>query len=185
MAVKLGKVRKAIGEYDHILIMMRHAQAEPGSLTSDRGRGLTDKGRKQAKTVAKGLLDLGVNPDRIICSGAQRAVETCERMLKVFGDGPKVDYRQSLYDGGMQAILDELGHIKPQTRSALVLGHEPVMSIASQWMADSQSDPSLIDLLNLGFSTASIAVFGSDTPLGEWQLHSGRLLAVISPKDFD
>ena len=105
MGVNLKKVAKAAKEYRHILIVMRHAKAESLGKSSDRDRNLTDKGLKQAKTVAKGLAELKLVPDRIACSGAARALQTCERMLKTFGDHPTVDYRQSLYDNGVQAVF--------------------------------------------------------------------------------
>ena len=100
MGMKLKKVAKAAKDYRHILIVMRHAKAESLGKASDRDRNLTDKGLKQAKTVAKGLVELDLVPDRIACSGAARALQTCERMLKTFGDHPAVDYRQSLYESG-------------------------------------------------------------------------------------
>ena len=94
------------------------------------GRELTDKGRKQAKTVAKGLAAFKMVPTRIACSSATRARQTCDRMLKVFGDDPKVDYRQSLYEGGVQSVFDELAQTKEKRRTLLILGHEPTVSIA-------------------------------------------------------
>ena len=98
---------------------------------------------------------------------------------------PVVDYRQSLYDGGMQSVLDELAHTKGKMRTLLVIGHEPTVSIASQWIASADSEPAMLDLLNLGMSTAAIAIFGSNKPFSEWQIHDGDLLAVVNPKDFD
>lgn len=185
MASRTKALAKRAAEYEHVLLMMRHAKAEPFTEQGDRTRPITDKGRKQAKKVAKGLIEAKLLPDRIACSGADRAMQTLERMLKVFGDGPKVDYRQSLYDGGMQAVLDELAHTKDKTRVLMVLGHEPTMSISCQWLASASSDPALLDLLNLGLSTASVVVFGSHTPFGSWPLHSAELLAVMTVKDFE
>ena len=152
---------------------------------SDVGRELTDKGRKQAKAVAKGLAAFKMVPTRIACSSATRARQTCDRMLKVFGDDPKVDYRQSLYEGGVQSVFDELAQTKEKHRTLLVLGHEPTISIACQWLASTESDPTLLDLLNLGMSPASIAVFGSNEPFNQWQLHSGELIALLTAKDFE
>ena len=101
--------RQKTKEYKYVLLAMRHAKTEPfGGNGSDVGRELTDKGRKQAKTVAKGLAAFKMVPTRIACSSATRARQTCDRMLKVFGDDPKVDYRQSLYEGGVQSVFDEL-----------------------------------------------------------------------------
>ncbi len=164
---------------------MRHAKAEPFNDKGDHDREITDKGRKQAKIVAKGLVGMKLLPDRVSCSGAVRARQTLERMLKVFGDDPKVEYRQALYDGGMQAVFDELANAKDKTRVLMVLGHEPTVSVSCQWLASSDSDMVKLDLFNLGMSTASVVVFGSDQPFSRWQVHDAELLAVLSPKDFD
>ena len=92
--MNLKKVAKRAKEYKHVLIIMRHAKTEAFNAKGDFERVLTDKGLKQAKRVAKGLRDMGLVPDQIDCSSATRAMQTCERMLKVFGDAPKVDYYQ-------------------------------------------------------------------------------------------
>lgn len=91
-SVNLKKVAKRAKEYKYVLIIMRHAKTEAFNAKGDFERVLTDKGLKQAKRVAKGLRDMGLMPDQIDCSSATRAMQTCERMLKVFGDAPKVDY---------------------------------------------------------------------------------------------
>ena len=185
MGVNLSKVEKKAKNYSHVLLVMRHAKAEPFNDKGDHDREITDKGEKQAKIVAKGLVGMKLLPDRVACSGAVRARQTLERMLKVFGDDPKVDYRQSLYEGGVQSVFDELAQTKEKHRELLVLGHEPTVSIACQWLASSESDATLLDLLNLGMSPASLAVFGSNEPFNQWQLHSGELIALLTAKDFE
>ena len=115
MGIKLSKVAKAAKKYDHILIIMRHAKAEPFGDKGDSERELTDKGLKQAKAVGKGIESLGLVPDQISCSSVTRTRQTLDRMLKTFGDKPIVDYRISLYDGGVQAVFDEF-----ETRGELV-----------------------------------------------------------------
>ena len=185
MGVNLSKVEKKAKNYSHVLLVMRHAKAEPFNDKGDHDREITDKGEKQAKIVAKGLVGMKLLPDRVACSGAVRARQTLERMLKVFGAHPKVEYRQALYDGGMQSVFDELANAKDKTRVLMVLGHEPTVSVSCQWLASSDSDMVKLDLLNLGMSTASVVVFGSDQPFSRWQVHDAELLAVLSPKDFD
>ena len=106
-------------------------------------------------------------------------------MPKTFGDKPIVDYRISLYDGGVQAVFDELAHVKAKNRVFMIVGHEPTVSISAQWLASADSDGERLDLLNLGLSPASIVIMGSNKPFDEWQVHSGELLAVINVKDFD
>ncbi|KAA8828011.1 SixA phosphatase family protein [Bifidobacterium myosotis] len=185
MGIKLNKVAKAAKKYEHILIIMRHAKAEPFGGTGDMERQLTDKGLKQAKAVGKGIEALGLVPDQISCSSAVRTRQTLDRMMKTFGDKPIVDYRISLYEGGVQAVFDELSHVKPKMRVFMVVGHEPTISISAQWLSSAESDPECLDLLNLGLSPASVVILGSDKPFDEWQVHSGDLLAVINVKDFD
>lgn len=185
MGIKLSKVAKAAKKYDHILIIMRHAKAEPFGDKGDSERELTDKGLKQAKAVGKGIELLGLVPDQISCSSVTRTRQTLDRMLKTFGDKPIVDYRISLYDGGVQAVFDELAHVKAKNRVFMIVGHEPTVSISAQWLASADSDGERLDLLNLGLSPASIVIMGSNKPFNEWQVHSGELLAVINVKDFD
>ena len=89
MGVNLSKVEKKAKNYSHVLLVMRHAKAEPFNDKGDHDREITDKGEKQAKIVAKGLVGMKLLPDRVACSGAVRARQTLERMLKVFGDHPR------------------------------------------------------------------------------------------------
>ena len=185
MGIKLSKVAKAAKKYDHILIIMRHAKAEPFGDKGDSERELTDKGLKQANAVGKGIESLGLVPDQISCSSVTRTRQTLDRMLKTFADKPIVDYRISLYDGGVQAVFDELAHVKAKNRVFMIVGHEPTVSISAQWLASADSDGERLDLLNLGLSPASIVIMGSNKPFDEWQVHSGELLAVINVKDFD
>ena len=182
--MNLKKVAKKAKDHKYVLILMRHAKTEPSSSKGDFERQLTDKGLKQAKRVAKGLRDMNLVPDQIDCSSATRAQQTCERMLKVFGDDPKVDYHKSLYEESIQSIFDVLAGCKEKRHTLLVISHEPVVSLASQWLASTASDPSQLDLLNLGMTTAGIAIFGSDIPFRKWDVHQADLIAVLTPKDF-
>ncbi|NEG96943.1 phosphoglycerate mutase [Bifidobacterium sp. SMB2] len=183
MGVNLNKVAKKANAYQYQLIIMRHAKAESGSSGGDIDRELSEKGRKQAKKVGKALAAISLVPDQISCSGAVRTRQTLERMLKYFGDKPSVDYRQSLYDGGMQALLDELGHVKSGTRRLMIIGHDPTVSVASQWLASPDSDQAMLNILGLGMSPATVVIMGSDKPFEKWGIRDGNLVAVLTAKD--
>ena len=124
-------------------------------------------------------------PDQISCSSVTRTRQTLDRMLKTFGDKPIVDYRISLYDGGVQAVFDELAHVKAKESRVHDRGPRADCVDQRQWLASADSDGERLDLLNLGLSPASIVIMGSNKPFNEWQVHSGELLAVINVKDFD
>ena len=55
MAQSLKNIAKTADQYLYVLLVMRHAKTEPANLAGDRARELTDKGRKQAKNVARGI----------------------------------------------------------------------------------------------------------------------------------
>ena len=142
---------------------------------------------KQAKAVAKGIGGVrnGAHPHRMLQrhprpSDAAIACSRCSATIRKSTTG------KACTTGGVQSVFDELAQTKEKHRTLLVLGHEPTISIACQWLASAESDPTLLDLLNLGMSPASIAVSsGSNEPFDQWQLHSGELIALLTAKDFE
>ena len=175
---------KRLKKHEYLLVLMRHCKTEGTNAQGDLQRVLTDKGLKQATRVAEGLEECGLVPDRIACSAAERARQTMDRMLEVFGDGTKVLCHMSLYEEGMQAVWEQLGQVPKKTKRFMVIGHEPTVSAVSGWIASQDSDPSLLALLHVGVSTGSVVIFGGDKPFAAWQPHDAELLAVLSPRDF-
>ena len=90
MASPMKKLVKKVRHSKYVLLLMCHAKAEAPTMGDDWGRGLTDKGLKQAKIMAKGLESLKLVPDYIVCSSANRTEQTLQKMLKRFGDAPVV-----------------------------------------------------------------------------------------------
>ena len=176
MSVNFSKIADRADSYKHVLIIMRHAKAESSSPDSDEQRDITDKGRKQAKKIAKALKTFSLIPDVIACSGALRARSTAERLLKVFGDKPNIHYNQGLYENGMQAFTDELAATKNKVKTLMIVGHEPTVSKASQWLASENSKPRYVDALQLGFSPSQIVILGSNEPFSQWDLHEAEII---------
>lgn len=184
MADRTKGLGKRLRKHDHILVLMRHCKTEGSNPEGDLHRVLTDKGLKQATRMAKGLEGLDLVPQRIACSAAERARQTMDRMLTVFGDGPQVLCHMSLYEDGMQAVWDQLGQVPNKTKRFMVIGHEPTVSLVSGWIASKDSDPSLMALLHVGVPTGSVVVFGGDKPFDKWGPHDAELLTVLTPDDF-
>lgn len=181
--MKLRKMGQEAARYGHVLIIMRHAKAEGAGEMGDKARALSEKGRRQARVSAKGIAAMGLTPDEVISSAADRARQTTERALTVFGDKPQVRYSMDLYDGGMQAFIDAMEHVKDKRRVTMIVGHEPTVSQACQWFASAESDPDALSTLLLGFSPASFAILASDKPVSQWQAHDARVIAVVRPRD--
>jgi phosphohistidine phosphatase len=105
------------------LILWRHAEAEDG--TPDAKRQLTERGRKQARQVARWLKKRLPSGARILVSPAVRAVQTAEALELPYEEQPK------LGAGATAAgILGAAGW--PRTGSTVVIvGHQPTLGRAA------------------------------------------------------
>lgn len=101
------------------LILWRHADAEEGM--PDIERKLTRKGKKQASKMGAWLDQQLPDNCRILCSPAQRAVQTAE------GLGRKYKICEALApDAGVETAFD-LCHAEQQGKALLVIGHQPTL----------------------------------------------------------
>ena len=67
------------------IFLIRHAQAESGLSINDEDRKLTEKGKSDARMMAKRLLDREISIDSFVSSPAKRALKTCKLFAEVFG----------------------------------------------------------------------------------------------------
>jgi phosphohistidine phosphatase len=183
MGVDLEALKQQARKHSYLLLLMRHAQALSAGQGDDRLRPLSPCGLRQAATMGKMLTRMSMLPDRIVCSGATRTRQTLDQMLEPFGDKPKVEYKESLYTEGTQAIFDELAASKLDEHILLIVAHEPVVSMIAQLLADENGDQNSLSLLGLGIAPANVAILGSDAPFNSWQLHHAECVGILSPKN--
>ena len=106
------------------LILLRHAHAEspvPGQADADRP--LSIQGQAEAEAAGRWLKDHGHVPDRIVCSTARRARETCAGAMAALG---YVEQREDerIYDatpGQLMQVADDHRDIA----RVLLIGHNP------------------------------------------------------------
>jgi len=102
------------------LILWRHADAEDVGPQGDLSRRLTKKGRRQAERMAR-WLDARLEGDwRIVCSPAQRALETVEPLGREFEVSEEVSTSASA-----RSVLQEAGW--PEGGRVIVVGHQPTL----------------------------------------------------------
>jgi phosphohistidine phosphatase len=111
------------------LYLIRHAIAEEESPSGeDSQRGLTDKGAKKMRLVAKGLRTLGVEFDLIVSSPYLRAVQTAEILAEVFKMKKNALASENLIPmGDPDMLLAEINE-KYTVNSLAIVGHEPYLS---------------------------------------------------------
>jgi phosphohistidine phosphatase len=171
------------------LILLRHAKSswdDPG--LSDFNRPLAKRGRKAAPRMGEMLARLGLRPDLILCSGAERTRETLALVLPELGpQSPPVVYDDKLYMALPDGLLTGLHKIKPDhegktPRCVMMVGHNPGFEeLALLLVADGPADE--LAQLSDKFPTAAAAVIAFDAE--SWQdiePGTGRLNYFLTPK---
>lgn len=109
------------------VLALRHAKSswsDPG--LSDLERPLNRRGEKAAPEMARRLLELGLRPQRVLCSHAVRARQTAERVAEVLGlpEG-SVEIDERLYLASADEILGVLSECDDHFDRVLFVGHNP------------------------------------------------------------
>jgi phosphohistidine phosphatase SixA len=121
------------------IILVRHAHAEPAaSGQDDLARVLSLRGEAEADAAGAWLKQHGASPQRVLCSPATRARETCERVLAAIG---YADVRSDarIYEatpGTLIRILDEHADASP----LLLVGHNPGFESLVALLTEGASD---------------------------------------------
>ena len=111
------------------LYLIRHAIAEEEAPSGeDSQRGLTDKGAKKMRLIAKGLRTLGIEFDRVLTSPYIRAQQTAEILADVFKMKKSVSVSENLTPmGDPDLLLAEINE-NYTVNSLAIVGHEPYLS---------------------------------------------------------
>ncbi|MFM2225176.1 MAG: hypothetical protein RJA07_1378 [Bacteroidota bacterium] len=106
------------------LILVRHAETQPGYDMADKDRELKMNGIKEAETMAKRLTEKNILPQIIVSSHAKRTMQTAETMAAVFGiESLKIKYLESLYNASPSHIQDAISAIDDTYTSAMIVCH--------------------------------------------------------------
>lgn len=112
---------------DHILLIMRHADAEHGRPgLPDAERQLTPVGHRRAAAQADALTAVVAAhpPDVVLCSAAARTTQTLAH-LDVGDAEVRVD--AELYGASATSLLLRLAELSEETGCAWVIGHMPTV----------------------------------------------------------
>ncbi|MCL2430724.1 MAG: histidine phosphatase family protein [Alphaproteobacteria bacterium] len=163
------------------LMLLRHAKAEkapPGM--RDRDRGLTGRGQRDAAKIADYMVRHGLQPDRILVSGAARTRETWQCMERAFAAAP-VEYEDRLYESGPDAILAVIRELGQSASALLAIGHNPGLQDTARLLvaARSRGAGELED--NLPTSGLVVIDFAGKSWRG-LALRSGRIEHFMTPR---
>ncbi|KAF0173550.1 MAG: histidine phosphatase family protein [Hyphomonadaceae bacterium] len=109
------------------LILMRHAKAvRDNEAPSDRARGLTQRGRREAAEAAAAMRDQGVRPSVVRASNAVRTVETAEIVIGAIAPEVEARFADALYLAEAGVIWADATRVATDAQGAvLTIGHNP------------------------------------------------------------
>jgi phosphohistidine phosphatase len=138
------------------IYLVRHGEAVAEELAgSDRDRWLNERGRQQARGLAKLLRENNVELDAVMSSPLPRAVQTAERLadgLDYFG---VIEIVRALEPSAQPSVVAQL--LKTRGRSVMVVGHEPNISALGALLLGLPSFQP--------FRTAQCCAFENDQPV--------------------
>ncbi len=140
------------------LTIIRHAHAENNSPTgADTDRRLSSGGSKAALKLGERLKAMGLVPDLILTSAAQRARQTATGMCGALGCSPRIIYaHEALYSAQATDVIDIVRGISNDTADAFLVGHNPTVTGALD-----QFCPGVVESMQPG--AAAHIEFGVDT----------------------
>jgi phosphohistidine phosphatase len=163
------------------LVLLRHAKAEHPAGIEDHERALALAGRRQAGRVGGAMAAAGVVPDLVLCSSSLRTRQTWELARTGLTVEPTVEFRDEVYEGGAQSLLDLVRAVPDDVLTLLVVGHEPTMSHAAELLAGPGSDETAYLRVQVGVPTASWSVLESPEPWARWRASAVVLTGLHSP----
>lgn len=111
------------------LLITRHAKAEKAEDRADIDRQLTERGVREASSMAQRLQKMEVVPDRLYHSPAERAKSTARTMGKEWAWGSeRMEEVKILYPGQAEEILLWVAELPNEADRVMFIGHQPDLS---------------------------------------------------------
>ncbi len=165
------------------LLLLRHAKALARADLDDHDRPLTPSGLADARLVGAELARRGFEPSRILCSSAQRAVETLNGLRERLGGRPQLRVERELYLASAPQLLLRLARLPERDGVVLVLGHNPGIEDLARALAGG-GDRAALKRMAAQFPPAACAALEFDLDgWGDLALGGGRLAAFTTPRD--
>jgi phosphohistidine phosphatase len=164
------------------LLLLRHAKSDWNHAgLSDFQRPLNERGRQAAPEVGAHMARHGLNPDRILCSSAQRTRETLSLVLPALQGEIDIRLTRGLYDASERDYLDTI-RTTGGGRTLLVIGHNPATQATALGLIGG-GNPELKRSIASKYPTAALAVIDFDAD--RWaavEPGSGRVVAFCLPR---
>ncbi|MFT5523713.1 MAG: phosphohistidine phosphatase, partial [Pirellulaceae bacterium] len=141
------------------LLVLRHAKSSwttPGQ--SDHERPLNQRGLAAAPRMGQLLVEQQIVPESILCSTAQRAVQTGDLVADACDFRGKLVHESQLYLAPPSVYIEQLQQVNNEIQLIMVIGHNPGLEDLVGFLCD---EP------NFAMPTAALAELHLD--ISEWR----------------
>lgn len=157
-------------------MIMRHGKSDwdTGS-HDDHARPLSSRGVASAERMGEVLRDLGLAPELVISSTAQRAKTTAELARIAGGWSTRLVLADELYGASVEDSLEVVSRFGGEHHRLMIVGHEPTWSMLVQHLTGARC----------AMRTASVADI--EVLSGDWASvasSSGTLVTLLQPRPF-
>lgn len=159
------------------LILLRHAKAvQAHEAPSDKARGLTGRGRRDAAAAGAALEDAGLRPTLALVSTAERTRQTAE--LALANTAAEARFEDALYHAAPESLWDAF--CDADAESVIIVGHNPgVAELVAMLVQQAHDGSKLAREFAGNFPTAAFSAF---EVRGELMRAAGpRLIAAWKP----
>lgn len=166
------------------LFLIRHAKAEPSAGRDDHARKLTERGRGDARRVAKALARRHFLPEVLIHSGAARAKETAEIFAAAWRNEVELQEQAWLYDASFTTLIACTRALSHEEKRIGLVGHNPGLGELATALAGSGAEPEMRRLAK--FPTGAVAVL--DFSIRRWEevaRNAAMLALYVTPAELD
>ncbi|MDW4906622.1 histidine phosphatase family protein [Streptomyces sp. ADMS] len=139
------------------LVVLRHAKSAWPMGVDDHDRPLGPRGLRDAPAAGRALADADCLPDLALCSTAERTRRTWELAAAEWDTPPPVRHDPRLYGADVPELLAVVHEVPSETRTLLVVGHNPGLEELVLELAGDALDDAL-DNVQVKFPTSAIAV---------------------------
>lgn len=139
------------------LILLRHAKAVSAhEAESDRARGLTGRGRREAALAGAAMEGAGLKPTLALVSSSERTRQTAEHGLQNFALETRVE--DALYHAAPEGLWDAF--VASDAESVVIVGHNPGLGeLVSSLVHQAHDGSKLAREFSGHFPTAAFAAF--------------------------
>lgn len=118
------------------LTLVRHATAnDKHESQQDGDRKLSERGQLQVQHIAKQLKRKNCLPDYLVCSPAQRTLQTATSLCQTLKLATHLIHVDSvLYSGSVKEILDHVRSLEIEYQHVFVVGHNPTITELAHYL---------------------------------------------------